>query len=113
MKGSGRKYEPRESLEKWLQTPEDWAPSFPEPRFLAPEQWKTKFPHGAPRNRGGYLWARFSQLVDGLWRVSIWGADDTGMEKDHKDRMEALDCYKRLPNPIMREQLKARGFVNA
>jgi len=112
MKRSGRKDEPRESMEKWLQTPEDWAPSFPEAKHLSPEEWRAKYPR-TPRDRGGFLLARFSQLSNGQWRVSVWGADDMGMERDQPSRMEALELFKRLPNPVTRDALEKLGFVPA
>lgn len=93
----------REHLEKWVQTPDDWYPSFSKPEWTGPQD-------PAQRGKGGFVLVRFSHLSDGLYRVSVWGADDTGMELDLKSRMEALALYKILPNPVTKLELCALGF---
>jgi hypothetical protein len=53
------------------------------------------------------------KLRDGMFRVCIWGADDTGMERDFESQMDAKAMFKALPNPVTRDWLKAQGFVPA
>jgi hypothetical protein len=59
------------------------------------------------------------QLEAGEWRVSVWGADDCGMERDYplnkQGRDEAWNMFVfiiSLPNITMR-LLKDMGFVSA
>lgn len=51
------------------------------------------------------------------WRVCVWGADDSGMEKDfpHNQRNEAWQLFSELLNlaTVNRGKLKDLGFVNA
>jgi hypothetical protein len=74
--------------EKWLKTPDDWYPTY--------EEGKVK--------------ASFMPLSDGLFRVSVWGADDFGIYRDFKSRMEAKMVFGSLPDPITQKHLYALGF---
>lgn len=56
-------------------------------------------------------------------RVSVWGADDDGMERDETLPEDRKLCEKRvkeitafaksMPNPLTKSWLKANGFVRA
>ena len=54
-------------------------------------------------------------------RVSVWGADDCGMERDvyvvlhDKQRVikELCALVDSLPNPLTKTWLRSQGFVNA
>ena len=55
------------------------------------------------------------------FRLSVWGADDTGMERDarcdpkERDELRAtlLAEWDQIPSPLSRSWLKEHGFVNA
>lgn len=54
-------------------------------------------------------------------RISVWGADDTGMERDEElpennyDRLARIDWLKAyvlaFPNPLNRDWLESNGFI--
>jgi hypothetical protein len=48
-----------------------------------------------------------------MFRVCVWGEDDTGMEKlfDHKG--DARDFYNNLSGPVSMDLLKKLGFISA
>jgi hypothetical protein len=48
-----------------------------------------------------------------IFRVCVWGADDTGMERSFEYRGAARECYANIPEPLSMELLKALGFVAA
>lgn len=56
-----------------------------------------------------------TRLSTGQLRVSVWGADDTGMEQDFEpqDGPKAIALYEALPNPIERRWLEDKGFKPA
>ncbi len=56
---------------------------------------------------------RVGSLSNGSWRVSVWGADDFGMEFDLKTRHQALMIYQELPSIITIKHLEQIGFVPA
>lgn len=48
-----------------------------------------------------------------LYRVSVWGADDTYMELEPKKILtakEAQDFLGRIPNPVSKTWLRSQGF---
>ena len=47
------------------------------------------------------------------YRVCVWGADDTGMERDFESYDEAKEEYDLLPNPITKDYLRIRDFIPA
>jgi len=104
-----QKSQPLERLEKWIQTPDDWYPTFPHPRVPKENERCGKM---KPRQLG-FVRVFFSQLSDGQYRVSLWGGDDHGLELDQPSRMEALELYRRLPNPVTHEALYSLGFNHA
>jgi hypothetical protein len=62
---------------------------------------------------------RVTTLLDGSLRVSVWGADDLGMERDiqnpsHETVQQQIKWVKtQLPNPLSQAWLRAQGFVRA
>lgn len=72
-------------------TTDDWYPNFP----------------------GNMVEVNVQELSNKLWRVSVWGNDDYGMEIDVQTRMQALDIYQSLPIIITQQDLYERGFVAA
>lgn len=51
-------------------------------------------------------------------RVSVWGADDFGLERDTQDPTpevvrQQIQWAKTLPNPLTQAWLRERGFINA
>lgn len=85
---------------KWIRTREDWAPSF------QPHTYDN------PLNSTA-LQVRFSQLSTGQYRVSVWGADDLGMEFDHDDRNTVANLYNTLNDYTTQHQLQEMGFKRA
>ncbi len=49
-----------------------------------------------------------------MWRVSVWGADDTAMENDIPDRDTAWAMFVKVISwtKISRDALKNEGFIN-
>lgn len=47
-----------------------------------------------------------------VFRVTVWGADDTGMEAGFSSEKDAYLMYDSLPNPITMEWLRQKGFQN-
>lgn len=65
--------------------------------------------------------AGFFQLIDGRWRVCVWGADDCGYEKDFSEK-ECQDAFllflkllkKNKPDDVLTKRfLENEGFVHA
>lgn len=48
------------------------------------------------------------------FKVSVWGADDFGLEKEFTTRLEAIELYRKLSkcSIITIKQLKELGFIN-
>jgi hypothetical protein len=55
------------------------------------------------------------KLVDGTFRVAVWGADDFGVEYDAKDKGTAKELFNKLKTKtnITQKELYDLGFVNA
>jgi len=70
------------------------------------DQWYPNYP-------GDTVKVRVTRLSDGKWRVSVWGADDDGMECDLRLQDEALALFEALPKVITKADLTARGFIRA
>jgi hypothetical protein len=70
------------------------------------DDWYPCFPDKTVR-------VRVTRLSTGSWRVSVWGADDDGMEIDVSLQARALDIFETLPRVITKKDLTARGFVRA
>lgn len=66
-----------------------------------------------PNWPGDMVYIRMCPLSNGLFRVCVWGADDTGMEIDVKSKEEAQAIYNSLPPIISKKDLKERGFYSA
>ena len=47
------------------------------------------------------------------WRVSVWGADDFGMEKDGMTLTHAMATYRALDVKISQSWLRNLGFSEA
>ena len=62
---------------------------------------------------------RVTTLLDGTLRISVWGADDDGMERDtpspsHEEVQRQIRWAKtQLPNPLTKRWLTEQGFVRA
>ena len=54
----------------------------------------------------------YSPYVD-IWRVCVWGQDDTGYEIDLSDYLDAKEMYERLTGNITFDLLKSYGFFAA
>lgn len=85
----------KDTIRTWKETTDDWYPNF-EGNIVAVSLLKL---NDIPPNN--------------CWRVSIWGADDDGMEKDFLTRIEALDEFNLLPEVITKDYLIDRGFSRA
>lgn len=73
----------------FLPTSDDWYPSWP----------------------GDLVKVKLYEYQDGTGRISVWGADDTGMERLFDRAADARRCYVRLPSVIDRDGLTLLGFV--
>ena len=60
----------------------------------------------------GYFRATLSERRD-LWRVSCWGADDTGYERDGLSERRARVLWAQLRDHVTIRTLKRLGFVPA
>jgi hypothetical protein len=92
----------RESYEKWILTNEDWYPSFEPNKY------------GNPHNH----YALHVTCAETLshkndWYVSVWGADDFGMESFSLSRIEALEIFKKINDFSGRLDFAKLGLVNA
>ncbi len=90
-----------------VETGENWHPSFFFEAATSPEISPTQ----------AYLRVRFYEFPkksDG-YRVSVWGNDDFGMEKDFRELEfdEAQKTYKEIASPVEEEKLLAAGFAYA
>lgn len=92
-----------------LPTQDDWYPCFPRNTV----QINVYERHTPKEVRGGEPLYAF--------QVTVWGADDTGMERHtyvpkaklDETRTAILREVDDFPNPLNRDWLKARGFVGA
>ncbi len=71
-----------------------------------------------PTPKDGKVQVFFSELLPSPgyprgWRVSVWGGDDFGMERDFTSRMEALDVFNFIEDGVTEEGLRKIGFNNA
>lgn len=84
------------SREKFIRTSEDWFPNYNQNRVRV--FCRRISPAGQPE----------------VYRVAVWGADDTGMNKDFRtsDPSEAIKLYDELSNEnaVLKENLKHSGF---
>lgn len=89
---------------KWAKSPNCWYPCWGGdcPRFTGRRE------HGL-----GLVMVRLRLISDGTMRVSVWGADDTGMERDFTDHVMARAVYAGLPAVITVKHLRSLGFVNS
>lgn len=73
----------------------------------ATDDWYPCFPHGL-------VAVRWFPFLDGKgWRVCVWGADDTGMERDffgEGAEDAARRCRRSFPVILDRETLRDMGF---
>lgn len=87
-------------------TTEDWAPSF---RLCTPNYHNDK-----TRLLRVHMF-RYESKRPYLYRICVWGADDTGMELDTKDRIRAMDALQaiiRVEN-VSKQSLVDLGFIDA
>lgn len=76
---------------------------------ISPHSWHPSFPGGLVRVR--YTWIARAGRTFG--RISVWGADDTGRERDFEDREEMDRVWEILPAEPTFENLEALGFESA
>lgn len=50
---------------------------------------------------------------DGSWRVSVWGGDDFGLERETSDEHEARRLFDRINHLVTIDDLLSWGFVPA
>jgi hypothetical protein len=65
------------------------------------------------RRWDGMVEASIMQWDNGRWRVCVWGADDTGMERDVDDEAVARRLFDRINHLVTMADLASWGFVNA
>lgn len=63
----------------------------------------------------GELWRGIKGDRPKQWRVAVWGADDTGYEKDFDNEQEAISMFQRLElYPMINyADVIALGFLHA
>lgn len=80
-------------------------------------QWYPGFKiHEDQRHKGDYVHVTLhDRLSDGNYRVSVWGADDFGMEYDRKNYNPCYKAYMNicLMSSVSVKALKEMGFVPA
>lgn len=91
--------------EFYLPTLDDWYPCF--------EGYTVRVAVVVVRERGGMA----------AVRTSVWGADDTGMEREEalpegaearaRSIKAAVDAAQSIPSPVAKEWLSEHGFVRA
>lgn len=79
------------TIRKFVKTPDEWFPCYTRHRVQVSLHQDSKT----------------------VYRVALWGNDDFGLEKAFNSKVEALNCYDTLPNPITIQYLKKTGFVIA
>jgi len=85
-------------------TQDDWAPSY-----------QLNGPYGGRRD-GKLVIVAISELADGTHRVSVWGADDDGMERDYvNDWGAAIELFDDVIQQeyVNKQWLRGQGFVQA
>lgn len=84
--------------QKMVRTNEDWYPSY----FETSDTGETL----------AMVKVSLHKLDKG-YRVSVWGNDDFGLERDFSGPCESLYCYQAITSPVEKEKLLAEGFVPA
>lgn len=90
------------SKEKMVHTEEDWYPSF----------FQTSNIGGTARTVAMVKVSLHKRGANDYW-VSIWGADDFGVERQLTDLTEALNCYRGIRPLVKRAKLLNDGFLPA
>lgn len=68
------------------------------------DDWHPNFPGDCVRV------SSYARPEESWWRICVWGADDTGMERDF-DSVEKFEAaLRRLPSVIAMADLLAAGF---
>lgn len=77
----------------FIPTPDDWYPTFDD----------------------GTVRCSFVKLSDGNYRISVWGNDDFGLEKDSADLTTMRLLWRKISKMaiITQQQLYDLGFINA
>ena len=67
------------------------------------------------RHSEGLVEVIFTKLIDGMYRVCIWGADDFGMERDFKEEYDAWNIFLLVIKleDVTFNKLKELGFYYA
>ncbi len=76
--------------------------------YPATDDWYPNFPNELVKVSMHEL--PFPSNEKEIWRVSVFGADDCGMNKDFSTREDAYICLKSLPVIISMQDLLERGF---
>ena len=85
--------------QKMLRTNEDWYPSF--------------FEASDTGEKVAMVKVSFHHLGFDEFRVSVWGNDDFGVERDFNGPCQAWECYWKISAPVELDKLLADGFVPA
>lgn len=88
--------------EKWIITREDWYPSFDGGKLQV--SWHSDRTWHPELEKHGAVYA---------WRVTVWGADDHGMELSFKSSKAAKKMFDKVSDFVTKNQLKELGFVLA
>lgn len=92
--------------DKFLPTTDDWYPNYEKDTVKC----SVFCIRGAVLKRGNRsLRARTKPI----YKVCIWGKDDTGMEREFSSLSGAENMYNNLPNPITKSWLLENKFISA
>ena len=102
--------------EKYLPTTDDWHPNYSRDTVLCQLHGD-----GVAQRVGRHTPKAIKDAFDKAtatgqypsYRITVWGNDDTGMEKHFLSRTEAERMHRALPNPLTMEWLREKGFINA
>lgn len=86
------------------------------------DDWSTNFPRDTVEFRVHVYYNCYPEGTkpDGMIRVCVRGADDTGMERDERLNMSEYEerlkeirrwCENDIPNPVTMDWLRSQGFI--
>lgn len=93
---------------KWLRTHEEWYPSYP-----PLEECKKRGYHPNYWNPTDYFAMKCSLSDINGWHVSVWGADDFGMEIWNIDQAKAHEIFSKITHYTCIAEMKKLGMYNA
>jgi len=100
IKGKHKNVNP-EVREKWIATNENWCPAY-EPKE-----------DGNPLNQTAVLVRVSQSSLDRTWGISVWGADDMGVERVCTSRSVALEVFDLIDHYTTKAELKSLRFIQA